>query len=82
MCRRSRIDRFDGEGAGLTEEKLRSLQSEYSAGSYKVGIGADAIRELLRKIDINAKWDEIKAKAKTLHLRSDEEEICEATESH
>src|SRR5207344_1386907 len=42
----------------VSEEKLRSLQSEYSPGSYKVGIGADAIRELLRKI-------EIKAKAKT-----------------
>ena len=49
----------------VSEEKLRSLQSEYSPGSYKVGIGAEAIRELLRKIDIAAKWDEIKAKAKT-----------------
>src|SRR5438046_7102175 len=49
----------------VSEEKLRSLQSGYSPGSYKVGIGADAIRELLRKIDINAKWDEIKAKART-----------------
>jgi DNA-directed RNA polymerase subunit beta' len=48
----------------VTEEKLRQLQSEYAANAYKVGIGADAIRELLRKIDINAKWDEIKAKAK------------------
>jgi DNA-directed RNA polymerase subunit beta' len=49
----------------VSEEKLRELQSAYNPGSYKVGIGADAIRELLRKIDINAKWDEIKAKAKT-----------------
>ena len=49
----------------VSEEKVRSLQSEYSPGSYKVGIGAEAIRELLRKIDIAAKWDEIKAKAKT-----------------
>src|SRR6187549_3031663 len=50
----------------VSEEKLRELQAAgYSPGSYKVGIGADAIRELLRKIDINAKWDEIKAKAKT-----------------
>src|SRR5215469_4556209 len=49
----------------VSEEKLRSLQTEYSAGSYKVGIGADAIRELLRKIDINAQWDELHVKAKT-----------------
>ncbi|HWC51157.1 MAG TPA: DNA-directed RNA polymerase subunit beta', partial [Nitrospira sp.] len=48
----------------VSEEKLRQLQSEYAPNAYKVGIGADAIRELLRKIDINAKWDEIKAKAK------------------
>ncbi len=48
----------------MTEEKLRQLQSEYAPNAYKVGIGADAIRELLRKIDINTKWDEIKAKAK------------------
>ena len=48
----------------VTEEKLRQLQSEYAPNAYKVGIGADAIRELLRKIDINTKWDEIKAKAK------------------
>ena len=48
----------------VTEEKLRELQSEYAPNAYKVGIGADAIRELLRKIDINTKWDEIKAKAK------------------
>ncbi|HXH85385.1 MAG TPA: DNA-directed RNA polymerase subunit beta', partial [Nitrospira sp.] len=48
----------------VTEDKLRTLQSEYAPNSYKVGIGADAIRELLRKIDIAAKWDEIKAKAK------------------
>ena len=48
----------------VTEDKLRTLQSEYAPNAYKVGIGAEAIRELLRKIDINSKWDEIKAKAK------------------
>src|SRR6187549_2801441 len=50
----------------VSEEKIRELQNAgYGPDSYKVGIGADAIRELLRKIDVNAKWDEIKAKAKT-----------------
>ena len=46
------------------EEELRNLQQEYGSGSYKVGIGAEAIRELLRKIDINALWDELQVKAK------------------
>jgi DNA-directed RNA polymerase subunit beta' len=48
----------------VTEEGLRSLQQEFGSGSFKAGIGAEAIRDLLRKIDINAKWDELKARAK------------------
>ena len=42
----------------VSEEQLRSLQSEYGSGAFKVGIGAEAIRELLRKVDINTQWDE------------------------
>ena len=83
LCvRRSGIDRFDGEGAGHGGKAARSFSRSTAPSAYKVGIGADAIRELLRKIDINAKWDEIKAKAKASSLGSAEEEICEATESH
>ena len=48
----------------VTEEKLRELQSEYGSGAFKVGIGAEAIRELLRKVDINTQWDELHVKAK------------------
>ena len=48
----------------VSEEQLRSLQSEYGSGAFKVGIGAEAIRELLRKVDINAQWDELHVKAK------------------
>ena len=48
----------------VTEEKLRELQSEYGNGAFKVGIGAEAIRELLRKVDINTQWDELHVKAK------------------
>ena len=46
--------------------------------AYKVGIGADAIRELLRKIDINAKWDEMQSQGQGVGLGGDEEEIREA----
>ncbi|WP_447979883.1 DNA-directed RNA polymerase subunit beta' [Candidatus Nitrospira bockiana] len=49
----------------LTEDRLRQLQEEHGAGAFKAGIGAEAIRELLRKIDINAQWDELHAKSKT-----------------
>ena len=48
----------------VSEEQLRSLQSEYGSGAFKIGIGAEAIRELLRKVDINTQWDELHVKAK------------------
>ena len=48
----------------VSEEQLRSLQSEYGSGAFKVGIGAEAIRELLRNVDINTQWDELHVKAK------------------
>ncbi len=49
----------------LTEEDLRKLQDEHGAGAFKAGIGAEAIRDLLRKIDINTLWDELQAKSKS-----------------
>ena len=67
----------------VSEDKLRTLQSEYGPTVPTKSVsGPMPIRELLRKIDINAKWDEIKAKAKDVGLRGDEEEIREAIESH
>ena len=48
----------------LTEENLRTLQTEHGTGAFKVGIGAEAIRHLLRQIDINALWTDLQAKAK------------------
>ena len=48
----------------VTEDKLRSLQQEHGSSAFKVGIGADSIRELLRRIDINQLWDELQVKSK------------------
>jgi DNA-directed RNA polymerase subunit beta' len=48
----------------VPEDKLRTLISEFGASGFKVGIGAEAIRDLLRKIDINALWDDLQVKAK------------------
>ena len=48
----------------VPEDKLRTLVSEYGSSGFKVGIGAEAIRDLLRKIDINGLWDELQVKAK------------------
>jgi len=49
----------------LTEERYRECVEEYGANTFKVGIGAEAIRELLRKVDINALWDERHVKIKS-----------------
>ncbi len=48
----------------LTEDKLRSLHEQHGSSAFKVGIGAEAIRELLRQIDINALWDDLHEKSK------------------
>ena len=48
----------------VPEDKLRTLLSEYGSSAFKVGIGAEAIRDLLRKIDINTLWDDLQVKAK------------------
>ena len=39
----------------LSEERYRTLMQDPPSG-FKAGIGAEAIRELLRKIDIDARW--------------------------
>src|ERR687886_109816 len=38
----------------LTEERYRELLGEYGQGSFVAGMGAEAIRELLRRIDLDA----------------------------
>ncbi len=48
----------------VPEDKLRTLISEFGSSGFKVGIGAEAIRDLLRKIDINTLWDDLQVKAK------------------
>ena len=49
----------------LTEEKLRTLQEQHGTSAFKAGIGAEAIRDLLRKSSITELWDELQLKAKT-----------------
>ena len=48
----------------LTDEKLRECQDEYGLHAFKAGIGAESIRELLRKVDISGLWDELQGKSK------------------
>jgi len=48
----------------LTEEKFRECVEQYGSQSFKAGIGAEAIRELLRKVDIEELWNERHIKVK------------------
>ena len=49
----------------LTEEKYRECVDQYGPQAFHVGIGAEAIRELLRQVDIEALWGERHEKVKT-----------------
>ena len=48
----------------LTEDKFRELQKEY-AGKFRAGMGAEAIKELLRSMDIDKLGEELRVKMKT-----------------
>ena len=48
----------------ITEERYRECIDEYGAESFRVGIGAEAIRELLRKVDVDVLWSERQVKVK------------------
>ena len=47
----------------LPEEKFRELQTEY-AGQFRAAMGAEAIKELLRHVDIDKLGDELREKMK------------------
>src|SRR2546425_2730558 len=50
----------------ITEERYRALMQDQPSG-FKAGIGAEVIRELLRKIDIDALWNDLHKRVKDTH---------------
>jgi DNA-directed RNA polymerase subunit beta' len=48
----------------LPEEKYRELQKEY-AGKFRATMGAEAIKEMLRRVDVDKLSDELREKMKT-----------------
>jgi DNA-directed RNA polymerase subunit beta' len=46
----------------LTEERYRKAQMEYGPGTFKAGMGAEAIREMLRAINLETESEEIRIK--------------------
>ncbi len=49
----------------LTEERFRKAQLEYGPGAFKAGMGAEAIRDMLRAIDLDADSEDIRKKIET-----------------
>ena len=49
----------------LTVDRARKLQEEHGADAFKVGIGAEAIRELLRDLDLDELTQELRAQMLT-----------------
>jgi DNA-directed RNA polymerase subunit beta' len=48
----------------LTEERYRELQQQYP-GKFRAGMGAEAIKELLRLVDVESLGDELRAKMRS-----------------
>ena len=46
----------------LTEERFRKAQLEYGSSGFKAGMGAEAIREMLRSVDLETESEEIRKK--------------------
>ncbi len=45
----------------LTEERFRKLQEEHGPNAFRVGMGAEAIRELLRQVSVKELADQLRA---------------------
>jgi DNA-directed RNA polymerase subunit beta' len=48
----------------LTEERYRELQQQYP-GKFRAGMGAEAIKELLRRVEVESLSDELRAKMRS-----------------
>jgi len=57
----------------LTEEEYMKAQEEYGDDSFEAGIGAEAIREILIKLDLNAEKEKLRALLKEVKSKVAEE---------
>jgi DNA-directed RNA polymerase subunit beta' len=46
----------------LTEDRYRALLEQYGANGFRADMGAESIRELLKKIDLDQMWNELHLK--------------------
>ena len=57
----------------LTEEEYMKAQEEYGSDAFEAGIGAEAIREILLKLDLNAERDKLRSALKEIKSKVAEE---------
>ena len=48
----------------LSEERYAELKEQYGADAFRVGIGAEAVRELLEDIDLDSLYEELRSELK------------------
>jgi DNA-directed RNA polymerase subunit beta' len=59
----------------LTEEEYRALVEEHGPNGFHAGIGAEAIRELLRKVEMDVLWDDLHVKIGETHSAATEKKL-------
>ena len=57
----------------LSEEEYIKAQEEYGVDSFQAGIGAEAIREILLKLDLNAEKEKLRLLLKEIKSKVAEE---------
>ena len=63
----------------LTEERFRALQAEYPA-QFEAGMGAEAIKELLRRVDIEALAIDLRFRMKNETSQLKRLKVCQAAQ--
>ena len=64
----------------LTEEQVMRYREEYGEDSFTVGIGAEAVREMLAQLDLQEERDALRARAGRDQLRGQAQEARQAAE--
>ena len=78
--RRSRSRPISSRTSCLTDEQFRKARDEHGVGSFRAQMGAEAIKELLRRVDVEVLASELREKMKTRAVGAEEAQVRQAPE--
>jgi len=64
----------------LTEEEYRMCQEKYGEGTFRAGMGAEAVRSLLQKLDVAKVCDALRVELKTCRSKQRQRDIIKRLE--